>query len=231
MNANRDYFVSIFPVFLLCLSLFAMCIPSQISAQNKVAEKKTIGAEAIWKPTDNIIQNIGKSCENGGDCFISKMIEAGASPSSVEFTKTLINKDLPFCFMKSFQEMGHVDLVMVDCPFMANTMGFTLLVNGNPSIFLPGNSKYLDKIDLTKNPMYSTIIKKYPHAEIWLDGKLDRTITSADGGQRFIWKHKILNGCRACEVAGTATVSYDFDKNGKYKGVQLMKLSEEDLCQ
>ena len=217
MNANRDYFVSIFPVFLLCLSLFAMCIPSQISAQDKVAEKKTIGAEAIWKPTDNIIQNIGKSCENGGDCFISKMIEAGASPSSVEFTKTLINKDFPFCFMKSFQEMGHVDLVMVDCPFMANTMGFTLLVNGNPSIFLPGNSKYL--------------IKKYPHAEIWFDGKLDRTITSADGGQRFIWKHKILNGCRACEVAGTATVSYDFDKNGKYKGVQLLKLSEEDLCQ
>ena len=61
MNANRDYFVSIFPVFLLCLSLFVICAPSQISAQDKTAEKKPFGAEA--------------------------------SPSSVEFTKTLINKD------------------------------------------------------------------------------------------------------------------------------------------
>ncbi|MFH0998865.1 MAG: hypothetical protein V1844_25740 [Pseudomonadota bacterium] len=99
---------------------------------------------------------------------------------------------------------------------------------GNPLIFLPGDKTYLDKIDLTKDSKYLTIIKKYPQAEIWLDGKLDRLIASDDGGQRFIWRHKLLNGCRACEVAGTATVAYDFDGNGNYKGVQLLKLSEEE---
>lgn len=229
MNIDRDYHVSILSIFLLCLSLFVIAIPSQISAQDKVVAKKTFGAEAIWRPTDAIIQNMGKLCEHGGDCFISNMIEAGACPAAVEFTKALINNDFPFCFMKSFQEMGRVDQVMVDCPFMANTMGFTLLVNGNPLIFLPGDRKYLDKIDLTKDSKYSTIIKKYPHAELWLDGKLDRMITSADGGQSIIWRHKLLNGCRACEVAGSATVAYDFDGNGNYKGVQLLKLSEEEL--
>lgn len=168
MNTDRDCHVLILPIILLCLSLFVICIPSQIFAQDKVAEKKVFGAEAIWKPTDTIIQNMGKLCENGGDCFISKMIEAGASPASVEFTKTIVNNDFPFCFMKFFQEMGLVDQVTVDCPFMANTMGFTMLINGNPLIFLPGDRKYLDKIDLTKDPIYSTIIKKYLHAELWL---------------------------------------------------------------
>ena len=231
MKTNRDFHVSRLSIFLLCLSLFAMCIPSQISAQDKTAGKKTFGAESIWKPMDKIIQNIGKSCENGGDCFISKMIEEGASPAAVEFTKTLINKDFPFCFMSSFQEMGQVDQVMVDCPFMANTMGFTLLVNGKPSIVLPGDKKYLDKIDLTKHPKYSAIIKKYPRAELWFEGNLEKMVKTSDGGQSFIWRHRILNGCHACEIAGTATVAYDFDKNGKYKGVHLLGLSEEDLCQ
>jgi hypothetical protein len=127
--------------------------------------------------------------------------------------------------------MGQVDQVMIDCPFMANTMGFTLLVNGKPSIVLPGDKKYLDKIDLTKHPKYSAIIKKYPRAELWFEGNLEKMVITSDGGQRFIWRHRILNGCHACEIAGTATVAYDFDKNGKYKGVHLLGLSEEDLCQ
>ena len=231
MNTDRDQHALILPILFLCLSFFVIWLPRQIFAQDKAAEKKPFGAEAIWRPTDTIIQGMGKSCENGGNCFISKMIEAGATPAAVEFTKILINNDFPFCFMKSFQEMGHVDQVMVDCPFMANTMGFTILVNGKPLIFLPGDRKYLDKIDMTKDPIYPTIIKKYPNAELWLDGKLDRMITSNDGGQRFIWRHKLLNGCRACEVAGSATVAYDFDGNGNYKDVQLLKLSEEEPCQ
>jgi hypothetical protein len=232
LKTNSDCHVSKLSFILLCVSLFFIFIlPHQISAQDKTANKKVFGPEAIWAPSETVIQNIGKSCENGGDCFISKMIEAGASPSSVKFTKTLIKKDFPFCFMKFYKEMGQVDQVMVDCPFMANTMGFTLLVNGKPSIFLPGDSKYLDKIDLRKDPKYSTIIKKYPRAELWLEGNLEKVVKSADGGQRFIWRHRILNGCRACEIAGTVTVAYDFDRNGKYKGVHLLELSEEDLCQ
>ena len=68
--------------------------------------------------------------------------------------------------------MGRVDQAMIGFPFMAKTMGFTLLVNGKPSIVLPGDKKYLDKIDLTKRPKYLAIIKKYPSAELWFEGNL-----------------------------------------------------------
>ncbi len=214
-------------IFCLCLPLFFIFIlPCQIFAQ----DKKAISQDAMWSPSEAVIQKMGESCEHGGECFVKKMIKAGASPSSVNFTRTLMKNDFPFCYMKSFQEMGQVDHVMIDCPFM-NSPEHALLVNGKPSIVQPGDKKYLDRIDLKKHPKYSAIIKKYPRAELWFEGNLEKMVKTADGGQRFIWRHRILNGCHACENAGTATIAYDFDKNGKYKDVKLLELSQEDLCQ
>lgn len=115
MKCNRDRHFLILSVFLLCLfSFFIFIFPHQVSAQDKADDKKAFESDAVWVPSETVIQNMGKSCENGGDCFIKKMIEAGASPSSVKFTKALIKKGFPFCFMKSYQEMGQVDQVMVD---------------------------------------------------------------------------------------------------------------------
>jgi hypothetical protein len=62
-----------------------------------------------------------------------------------------------------------------------------------------GDSKYLHKIDLTKHPKYLAITKKYPRAELWFEGNLEKVVKTADGDQRFIWRHRILNGCHACE--------------------------------
>ncbi len=231
MKYYRDHKCSVISFFRLCLPLcFIFILPCQISAQDKTAEQKLFGSDAMWSPSETVIQNMGESCAHGGECFVKKMIKAGASPSSVNFTRTLMKNDFPFCYMKSFQEMGQVDYVMIDCPFM-NSPEHALLVNGKPSIVQPGDSKYLRKIDLKKHPKYSAIIKRYPQAELWFEGNLEKMVKTADGGQRFIWRHRILNGCHACENAGTATIAYDFDKNGKYKGVKLLELSQEDLCQ
>lgn len=224
-NQKNIYIRQLF--FRLCLPLCLIFIlPHQISAQ----DKKAISQEAIWSPSEMVIQNMGESCEHGGEYFVKKMIKAGASPSSVNFTRTLMKNDFSFCYMKSFQEMGQVDHVIIDCPFM-NSPEHALLVNGKPSIVQPGDKKFLDRIDLTRHPKYSAIIKKYPKAELWFEGNLEKMVKTADDGQRFIWRHRILNGCHACENAGTATIAYDFDKNGKFKGVRLLELSKEDLCQ
>jgi hypothetical protein len=34
-----------------------------------------------------------------------------------------------------------------------------------------------------------------------------------------------MNGCSACEKAGSAIVTYNFDKTGKYIGVKLLGLN------
>ena len=185
-----------------------------------------IGPDAIWRPGGTVIRQIGQVCPEGGACFIDEMIKDGAPAPAVQFTRVLMAHDYPFCFMRSFQEMGKVGIAKIDCPFMANTMGYTLLVNGNPPIFALGDTRYLDGIDLTQAPRYASIVKKYPRVQIWPDGALVRVRRFSDRGLRIVWKHKLLNGCRACEYAGSATVAYDFDREGRYQGVKLLNVQE-----
>lgn len=207
----------------LLITFFSFAFNEPVS----IAGEKTIDSSAIWKPGETSVDDMRNSCVQGEDCFVSKMVSAGAPAAAVDFTKYLLKNDYPFCYMSSFREMGKVDMALVDCPFMANTMGFTLLVNGNPQVLLPGDAKYLKKIDIKKDPLYKSIRKKYPRAGLWMEGDFVKLTKTLEGGQRFIWEHKLLNGCRACDVAGSATVSYDFDPGGKFIGVKLIRLNNK----
>ena len=188
-----------------------------------------IGPESIWKPGDEKIAQMREECAKDiypvfEKCLIEKMQEFGASPKALEFTQLLMKEEYPFCFMSSFCDMGIVDVTEVSCPFMANTMGFTLLVNGDPRIVLPGKQEYLNNIDISKDPLYPSIIKKFPKAALWFRGNFVKMESTFRNGQRFIWKHSVMNGCSACEVAGSATVAYDFDKTGRFAGTKLLTL-------
>lgn len=211
----------VLPIFLL-MALFSMALPGPAA---QAAGEKPVDASAIWKPDEAAIDDMRRSCPQGEDCFVQKMAAAGAPAAALEFTRFLLAKDFPFCYLSSFREMGKVDLALVDCPFMANTMGFTLLVNGDPRVVLPGDAVYLKKIDIRRDPLYQSIRKKYRKAGIWMEGDFVKLTKNMEGGQRFIWEHRLLNGCRACDVAGSATVSYDFDPAGKFIGAKLVRLN------
>ena len=188
-----------------------------------------IGLESIWKPGDEKIMQMREECAKNiypafEKCLIKKMQEYGASPKALEFTQLLMKEEYPFCFMSSFRNMGTVDITEVSCPFMANTMGFTLLVNGDPRIVQPGKQEYLNSIDISYDPLFPSIIKKFPKATLWFRGNFVKMDNTSRNGQRFIWKHLVMNGCSACEVAGSATVAYDFDKTGRFAGTKLLML-------
>ena len=192
-------------------------------------ELSVIGPESIWKPGDEKIAQMREECAKDiypvfEKCLIEKMQKYGASPKALEFTRLLMKEEYPFCFMSSFHNTGIVDVTEVSCPFMANTMGFTLLVNGNPRIVQPGKQEYLDGIDISKDPLYPSIIKRFPKATLWFRGNFVKMENTPRNGQRFVWKHSVMNGCSACEVAGSATVAYDFDKTGRFAGTKLLML-------
>ncbi len=213
--------------------IFAVIVLIIIALSNSAlsAEELTeIGKESIWKPDDVKIGNMREECSKDiypafENCLIEKMQEYGASAKALEFTQLLMKAKYPFCFMSAFREMGKIDAAEVSCPFMANTMGFTLLVNGDPRIFQPGNYEYLKNIDISKDSRYPAIIKKFPKAELWFKGNLITMNKTSGGGQQFVWEHLIMNGCSACETAGSALVTYNFDKTGKFIGVKLLGLN------
>jgi hypothetical protein len=45
--------------------------------------------------------------------------------------------------------------------------------------------------------------------------------TSGDG-QRFLFEAPLMNGCRACDVVGTATLGFDFSARGRFEGAKLI---------
>jgi hypothetical protein len=126
---------------------------------------------AIWQPSSDTIDAMRNQCEKNqypdfDECLVSKMGNLGASLKAVAVTRYLLHLKYPFCFVSSFKQMGHVDIAEADCPFMANTMGFTFLVSEIPSIVQVGDSKYLSKINLANHPLYSTIRQKFPQVEL-----------------------------------------------------------------
>jgi WD40 repeat protein len=157
------------------------------------------------------------------ECVVSIMRKAGASPSAIEVTRRLKGEG----YMDSFREMGKVDLATVFYPFRANDNGTLLLVNGTPQIVDLEDWSQLEKIDITKDPLYPRLLRKYPKLMLWGHPEFETMRPMATRGQRFIFSFVLLNGCHACEVGGYAHIAFDFDSMGRFLGRRLLRLSGE----
>lgn len=204
--------------------------------QGKVVDQQMIhiGQKAIWQPSRDTIDSMRDQCNgnqypNFDECLVSKMRDLGAPSEAVAFTTYLLKENYPFCFVRSFHPLGHVDMAEIDCPIMANTMGYTFLVNGRPSLVRVGDPRYLNTLNLANHPRYPAIKQKFREAELWSSSAdcFSEMQSLPDGGQRFVFTHVLLNGCRGCEIAGAASIGYDFDTNGTFTGVILLDLASE----
>ncbi|MCI0392477.1 MAG: hypothetical protein MOB07_27410 [Acidobacteria bacterium] len=129
--------------------------------------------------------------------------------------------------MDSFREMGRVDLASANNPFRANNNDTLLLVNGAPQVIDLNDWDKLKNIDITRDPLYRSLVRKYPKLELWADAEFVTVKRTPTGGQQFTIKHVLLNGCHACEIGGHAYFSYDFDASGRFLGVRFLRLSGE----
>lgn len=129
--------------------------------------------------------------------------------------------------MGSFREMGRVDLATTVAPLWndPNVEDF-ILVNGSPRVvYLWPN---VDKIDITRDRLYPSLKRQFPDITMWpMHGFMDLRHLS-DGGQRFVFSFVLLNGCRACDIAGSAEVAFDFTQSGRFLGASLLQLSPSD---
>lgn len=85
----------------------------------------------------------------------------------------------------------------------------------------------INGVDITKNANYKDIVSRYPSASVWPgnhQGFPDVT-TSPENSPRLIFTYSLLNGCHACEVAGTAKIGLDFDNDGAFVDATLLDLT------
>lgn len=185
-----------------------------------------IGLDAAWEPsleTFDKINECGITTQN--ECVLSIMRETGASPKAIVVAQQIGNEG----YLADFQDIGTVDLGVITYPLAANSnFGNPVLLNGVPPIIVVNDHITEDELSrnlaIQKDPVYSSLATQFP--EIMMD-----TVTSfetaqqlSSGGQRFIFRSLLLNGCRACEQIGIAHIALDFDGMGKFLGIRLLSI-------
>ncbi len=193
------------------------------------ATSSAIGPKAIWNPPDVVWQRMYDECnqQNGGstfvDCVASFMQQTGASTQAIEFTKLMKGEGC----MASFREMGKVDFATVYLPFRNTYRDSTMvLINGTPQMIDLNELEEFEKIDIRNDPLYPALARKFPKIALMGFSEGVETLQRlSNGGQRFIIKYALLNGCYACAVAGYAHVAFDFDETGNFRGTRLLRLS------
>jgi hypothetical protein len=200
--------------------------------------QKQFDQDAVWSPSQNALSELN-NCPGLGPIYsgtekekIDKMIKCamntmkkhGASQQAIQFAKFLTGKESFIGYMSDFTKKGVVDLCGVSFPLRANTNDVLYMVNGTPAII--STEEHLRNINISKHPLYIKLLNKYPRLELWQCSGFKEMKGLRGGGQRFVFSYFLKNGCNACEVGGFASIAYDFDQKGAFKGTELLGITE-----
>lgn len=220
---------------------YAASSPSKGGEKKKNSEKSKvqkqmniheIGPEAVWDPFIDLKKQLEKihdlerkreekirdayiKCEYDMECTVKKT--GYVNQESLEFIK-LLGRGM---FMATFIEMGKVDKAEI-CGIVTNSPDVCsyVLVNGEPKVYFVST----DDIDIKEDSNYEMLHNRFPNLFFWGNGTYKSMELSPEKGQQFIFEFMLLDGCHACEFAGNARVSFNFDKDGRFVGKRLLGL-------
>jgi hypothetical protein len=180
----------------------------------------------VWNPSPQILSAIREKCGRGDPggidgCFLSEMQAAGASAQAVAFAKSLTGQGL--AYVRAFRKVGVVDIAYIEYPFRANELDGVLLVNGEPAVIDVDSERFVAQENFSKNPTYSALAKTYPHISVWPGDRFhtDKPSTEHESGrQLFVVDYILRDGCHACAQIGKVSLTFAFDGEGKFSGVQ-----------
>lgn len=164
-----------------------------------------------------------------GECFVNHMQAAGASPQAVAFMHAIHNDG----FMRDFHDTGRVSIAFVFHPFRANENQGVRLVNGSPDLLDPDDYQFIPQDELANNSTYVKLLRQHPKLMVFPGDRAGTKFIEAKsishGGERFELPYQILDGCRACPLAATLRVAFDFDSSGKFLGAKVVGIKPERL--
>ena len=204
-------------------ALYSTRVPAAGQVDAVFAAPADIGPLAAWKVSTKFNAEFNaclSATKEPRACLIATMQTLGAGPQAVEFSRLLYGD----AFMTSFQEYGAVDLAEVIFHPRPNDILRYVMLNGTPRVVYAADD--LGYLDLTHDPAYPALVKKYPKLTIWeslhLFERMDRL---GQDGQRFIFRYELVDGCHNCRMGSTALVAFDF-RAGQFIGTKLLSLQE-----
>jgi hypothetical protein len=149
------------------------------------------------------------------------MTKAGAPAPAVAFARRVNGMG----FARTFHDAGRVDLVWAEYPYRANENRVCLIVNGDPPLLDVDDVSRIDKDELARNPIWASLLQRYPKAAIFPANREDTTRPGVQrmpgGGTNFTVGYEIHDGCHACAVIATLRVIWRFDAAGRFLGTEI----------
>jgi|SRR5208282_1499986 len=198
-----------------------------------------LDASAVWQVSPQFIATAPAACEksaNSGnlECLIGQMSKAGAPAAALAFTRELYKQSHgEFGIMTGFQPQSPVAFAWVTYPLRANTNYGLVLVNGRPPLVNVEDLKLLDRKTMEQSPQFQDLKNQFPKVDLWpgdRDGKIwPNSQAGPSGGTQFVVSYPLINGCHACERAGLAIFTWNFDADGKFLGTSFMGMTPPPL--
>jgi hypothetical protein len=195
-----------------------------------------ITAASEWQMPSTFVPAAHRVCDNApqppsfAECFIGQMATAGAPPAAVAFTRRLFEQNGgDVGIMSGFNKVGPVDVAFIVYPLRANTNNGILFVNGMPRIINAEDLKQLDQAAMRQSPQFQNTKAQFPKVTLF-PGDRDGTTwpnssKNPDGNLSFTLGYPLLNGCHACERAGSAEFNWNFSRGGKFLGTTFMGMT------
>ncbi len=208
----------------------AVPLPAQQPAPATPNPANGVTSAAVWRPVAGALDSVRAKCgpdpQNLESCALDAMARHYASPSAIAFSKSMAASGV--VYLREFRKAGRVDVGYIEYVFRANELDGVVLLNGDPSPIDVDDPQYLTREMLAQNSVYQELAKKYPNASVWpadrSNPRLPEMRPRKSGGQDFLVRYLLRDGCHACAEIGNARVIFSFDANGKFTGTRLQNV-------
>jgi hypothetical protein len=217
--------------------LKSLILLALVGASTILARSQTLphpDASAVWQMPNGFAATAQTACgassgSQFSDCLIQQMVKAGAPAASVTFTRDLLKHNHgEVGVMTSFQPGKPVDIAWVTYPWRPDHRYGLLLLNGRPEIVNVEDLKLLDQRAMRDSSQYKDLRNQFAKVDIFPGDRDGRTWPQSQpqpsGGTQFVLGYPLRNGCVSCANAGSATFTWNFDKDGKFLGTSFMGL-------
>jgi hypothetical protein len=176
----------------------------------------SFGPEEIWQPSDTALQALfGCQPQPTVTCVRQVMEGDGATPDAVAFY------GLTGWFLSDIMDTTPVRVATIMTPWRANENSQWALVGGVPAVIYPEQG--VPTHEAEDSAVFQQIKAGHPNAWFWPSGPaLNRVDASPQGGQRFIFNYRVLDGCHACAVLGYVPVGFDFGPDGTFFSARVL---------
>lgn len=180
------------------------------------------GPAATWN--GNVEACRTAATPNPASCLIGLMRRDKADAEALAISQRLVDEDNPG-FISAWQEHNGIGVATLEFPFRANTNTGTWLVDSQGQIIdvdedvLPEQAK--------QQPALQAFFDANPESWPVAPAQAGTNTPLPDGGTRLVYLSP-MRECRACETSGELQRGYDFDKQRRFIGAQVLGIEPTD---